>query len=225
MIDSTAASLWRVVSCGKWSRDSVWNAVAAVRPKPKITNAVISGVVIFPGFSTFFLAGIIKIKGLYPFWWSFASQSHQGDRIRTYGPLYPKQMRWPDCATPRLTTPEHIDPPDRWTLKPNSPILLGTGTREPIWVINRFLSASSKIGRRQKKAYSAGALTFFGLLFNFHFQIRLAPGLWTLRPLRSGFEPLTQGFSVLCSNQLSYLNHLPKVCFLPGYFQSFALTS
>ena len=23
---------------------------------------------------------------------------------------------------------------------------------------------------------------------------------------RSGFEPLTQGFSVLCSNQLSYLN-------------------
>ena len=27
---------------------------------------------------------------------------HQGDRIRTYGPLYPKQMRWPDCATPRL---------------------------------------------------------------------------------------------------------------------------
>ena len=49
------------------------------------------------------------------------SASHQGDRIRTYGPLYPKQMRWPDCATPRLTTPEHIDPPDRWTLKPNSP--------------------------------------------------------------------------------------------------------
>lgn len=38
--------------------------------------------------------------------------------------------------------------------------------------------------------------------------------LWTLRPLRSGFEPLTQGFSVLCSNQLSYLNHFPKVCFL-----------
>ena len=31
------------------------------------------------------------------------SPSHQGDRIRTYGPLYPKQMRWPDCATPRLT--------------------------------------------------------------------------------------------------------------------------
>ncbi|GER39013.1 Orf110b protein [Striga asiatica] len=31
-----------------------------------------------------------------------------------------------------------------------------------------------------------------------------------LRPLRSGFEPLTQGFSVLCSNQLSYLNHFPK---------------
>ena len=30
---------------------------------------------------------------------------HQGDRIRTYGPLYPKQMRWPDCATPRLTPP------------------------------------------------------------------------------------------------------------------------
>lgn len=76
-----------------------------------------------------------------------------------------------------------------------------------------------------KKAYSAGALTFFGLLFNFHFEIRLAPGLWTLRPLRSGFEPLTQGFSVLCSNQLSYLNHLPKVCFLQGDFQSFALTS
>lgn len=36
--------------------------------------------------------------------------------------------------------------------------------------------------------------------------------LWTLRLLRSGFEPLTQGFSVLCSNQLSYLNHFPKVC-------------
>ena len=38
--------------------------------------------------------------------------------------------------------------------------------------------------------------------------------LKTLRPFRSGFEPLTQGFSVLCSNQLSYLNHFPKVCFL-----------
>lgn len=40
------------------------------------------------------------------------------------------------------------------------------------------------------------------------------PVLWTQSPLRSGFEPLTQGFSVLCSNQLSYLNHFPKVCFL-----------
>lgn len=38
--------------------------------------------------------------------------------------------------------------------------------------------------------------------------------LWTLRPLRSGFEPLTQGFSVLCSNQLSYLNHFPNVFFI-----------
>lgn len=38
--------------------------------------------------------------------------------------------------------------------------------------------------------------------------------LWTKSPLRSGFEPLTQGFSVLCSNQLSYLNHFPKVYFL-----------
>ncbi|GER45649.1 basic-leucine zipper transcription factor family protein [Striga asiatica] len=27
---------------------------------------------------------------------------HQGDRIRTYSPLYPKQMRRPVCATPRL---------------------------------------------------------------------------------------------------------------------------
>lgn len=66
---------------------------------------------------------------------------------------------------------------------------------------------------RRCKPYSAGALTFFGLLFHLNFQIRLRV-LWTLRPLRSGFEPLTQGFSVLCSNQLSYLNHFPKVCFL-----------
>ncbi|KAK9082367.1 hypothetical protein Syun_031921 [Stephania yunnanensis] len=35
----------------------------------------------------------------------------------------------------------------------------------------------------------------------------------TLRLLRSGFEPLTQGFSVLCSNQLSYLNYFPKCVF------------
>ena len=35
----------------------------------------------------------------------FFGTPHQGDRIRTYGPLYPKQMRWPDCATPRLTPP------------------------------------------------------------------------------------------------------------------------
>ena len=45
-------------------------------------------------------------------------------------------------------------------------------------------------------------------------RAELAHPFWTLRPLRSGFEPLTQGFSVLCSNQLSYLNNFPKVFFL-----------
>ena len=39
--------------------------------------------------------------------------SHQGDRIRTYGPLYPKQMRWPDCATPRARSRWT----NRWTAK------------------------------------------------------------------------------------------------------------
>ena len=34
------------------------------------------------------------------------------------------------------------------------------------------------------------------------------------RPLRSGFEPLTQGFSVLCSNLLSYLNHWQSLFFI-----------
>ena len=120
----------------------------------------------------------VKVKGECRCW-----IPHQGDRIRTYGPLYPKQMRWPDCATPRLTTPEHIDPPDRWTLKPNSPILLGTGTREPIRVINRFFY---KICLQQatpaKKPYSAGALTFFGFLFHFNLKIRLAPGYLSFWP-------------------------------------------
>ena len=48
----------------------------------------------------------------------------------------------------------------------------------------------------------------------FHFPGSLPATVWTLRLLRSGFEPLTQGFSVLCSNQLSYLNHFPKVFLL-----------
>lgn len=69
-----------------------------------------------------------------------------------------------------------------------------------------------------KKPYSAGALTFFfASSFTFISKSGSLPATCpkdSLRPLRSGFEPLTQGFSVLCSNQLSYLNHFPKVCFL-----------
>lgn len=41
-----------------------------------------------------------------------------------------------------------------------------------------FLRTSSNA----KKPYSAGALTFFGLLFHFHFQIRLAPGYVSFGP-------------------------------------------
>lgn len=60
--------------------------------------------------------------------------------------------------------------------------------------------------------FFASSCTFISFFF-FLARSRLRV-LWTLRPFRSGFEPLTQGFSVLCSNQLSYLNHFPKVCFL-----------
>ena len=111
---------------------------------------------------------IFKIKGCA----HHISPSHQGDRIRTYGPLYPKQMRWPDCATPRVSPPpEHIDPPDQWTLEPNSPILLGTGTREPIRVINRFFRKSASC-----------TIRLFGFLFHFFF-IWLAPGYVSFGPL------------------------------------------
>ena len=54
-------------------------------------------------------------------------------------------------------------------------------------------------------------LIFFLLYLYIERSHFLSSILW---PLRSGFEPLTQGFSVLCSNQLSYLNHFPSVCFL-----------
>ncbi|XLR34064.1 hypothetical protein S83_061964 [Arachis hypogaea] len=89
-------------------------------------------------------------------------------------------------------------------------------SNQPLFLEN--LPPASHPNPTAKKPYSAGALTFWlPLSFTFIFEnparSRL-PVLWTQSPLRSGFEPLTQGFSVLCSNQLSYLNHFPKVCFL-----------
>lgn len=122
---------------------------------------------------------MVTVDGCSYFSICWRNASHQGDRIRTYGPLYPKQMRWPDCATPRLTTPEHIDPPDRWTLKPNSPILLGTGTREPkkqlfFWICLQQDRATQKSHIVQERshflAYSctfiskSGSLPAFGPL-------------------------------------------------------------
>lgn len=87
------------------------------------------------------------------------------------------------------------------------------GHREAItsWPLFLFQNLPPALYGFFESPYLAGALTFFGWLFHLNLKIRRAPGLWTLRPLRSGFEPLTQGFSVLCSNQLSYLNN----CYLP----------
>lgn len=125
---------------------------------------------------------------------SAPENTNQGDRIRTYGPLYPKQMRWPDCATPRLppkTPPEHMDPPDRETCP------LSFGHRD---------ARTTAFWKSASKPLSFTCLPSSGSLS--------ASVLWAKSPLRSGFEPLTQGFSVLCSNLLSYLNHFPKVSFL-----------
>ena len=55
--------------------------------------------------------------------------------------------------------PEHIDPPDRWTLEPNSPILLGTGTREPIRGFNRFFFS-----------FTTCTIRLFAFLFHFFFN-------------------------------------------------------
>ena len=56
---------------------------------------------------------------------------HQGDRIRTYGPLYPKQMRWPDCATPRLPPRTYGSTRSIKTRTAVAHPALGTGGREP----------------------------------------------------------------------------------------------
>lgn len=81
-----------------------------------------------------------------------------------------------------------------------------------------FESASSKPPQpyRQKAVRIVQERShFFAYSFTFISKSGSLPAtVWTFRLLRSGFEPLTQGFSVLCSNQLSYLNHFPKVCFL-----------
>lgn len=97
------------------------------------------------------------------------SYPHQSDRIQIYGPLYAKLMHWPDCVTLHLTTPKHTDPPDRWTLKLNSPILLGTEMREPIRVINHFFFNLPQVSHpnptiKKLFVYNAGVLTFFYLL-------------------------------------------------------------
>ena len=67
-------------------------------------------------------------------WYSFVLADwteHQGDRIRTYGPLYPKQMRWPDCATPRLPPGTYRSTRSINTRTELAHPALGTGTREP----------------------------------------------------------------------------------------------
>lgn len=132
------------------------------------------------------------------------------------------QNRCADQTALHLVSLEHIDRPDRWRLEWNSPLLLGTGTREPIRVIHRFLfKICLKQDRARPKSRIVQERSKLLAYSFFHFSLfysksgaRRLRVLWTLRPLRSGFEPLTQGFSVLCSNQLSYLNHFPKVCFL-----------
>ena len=90
--------------------------------------------------------------------------------------------------------------------------------REPIRVINHFLFDLPQAPQpyRQKAVRIVQERShFFAYSFTFISQSGSLPAtVWTFRLLRSGFEPLTQGFSVLCSNQLSYLNHFPKVCFL-----------
>jgi hypothetical protein len=57
--------------------------------------------------------------------------------------------------------------------------------REPIRVIHRFffnMPQASHTNPDAKKPYSAGALTFFGLLFHFNFKIQLAPYTCPLDP-------------------------------------------
>ena len=92
------------------------------------------------------------------------------------------------------------------------------GMREPIRVINRFflnLPQAPQPYRQKAVRIVQERSHFFAYSFTFISQSGSLPAtVWTFRLLRSGFEPLTQGFSVLCSNQLSYLNHFPKVCFL-----------
>lgn len=120
------------------------------------------------------------------------------------------QNRCADQTALHLVSPPRsiIDPPDRFRLKPNSP---GHREARTSWPLFLFLNLPPALyGFFEIRS----AHIFFGWLVHLNFQIRRAPGLWTLRPLRSGFEPLTQGFSVLCSNQLSYLNDFPKIFFL-----------
>lgn len=101
-------------------------------------------------------------------------------------------MRWPDCATPRLPPGTYRSTRSINTRTELAHPALGTGTREPPLFGNLPIS-----------------------LFHFNFFLHPARSrlrvLWTKSPLRSGFEPLTQGFSVLCSNLLSYLNHFHRL--------------
>lgn len=81
--------------------------------------------------------------------------------------------------------PPHIDPPDRWRLEPNSPILLGIGTREPIRVINRFFY---KICLLQDRATPKSRIVqershFFLLPLSLELKKRrLAPGYLSFGP-------------------------------------------
>lgn len=51
-----------------------------------------------------------------------------------------------------VSPPQHIDPPDRWRLEPNSPILLGIGTREPKKKSNQPLFLENLPPARQDRA-------------------------------------------------------------------------